>query len=184
MSAGNEVYVPVTLVPPARPGIHAPPEADPKPPPHRRRPPVVRDLEELAPAFRERLELVLERLRAKGHQPRVWETYRTPDRGRWLRKSGRSRNGHRSMHVFRAAADIICARHKWDCHKHGCSFFEDLGAAVAAEGLYWGGNWRTIVDKPHVQAVPVGRKQGLVRAGVEVATLMRPRPTLVGHNRT
>lgn len=118
---------------------------------------------------------MLRRLEAADWRPQVWETLRTPERGRWLRASGRSKSGHRSMHVYRCAVDVICRRHKWACHSYGCGFFEALGEAARAEGLYWGGDWKSFVDKPHVQAVAV-RRQGAVRVGADVASLMRRSP--------
>ena len=133
---------------------------------------MVRDLDALDPAFLERLVLVLDAMRVLGHQPLVWETLRTEERGEWLRASGRSKNGARSMHCFMAAADIICGRHRWQCHKHGCTFFEDLGPEVRHAGLYWGGDWHTFRDMPHIQAVRV-RDQDKVRNGDPIGPLMR-----------
>lgn len=170
-----ELYIPVTSMPPASMPTR-PPEGDPEPQAPPPRPPVCRDLDELVPEFRARVESMLRRLEAADWRPQVWETLRTPERGRWLKASGRSRNGHRSMHVYRCAVDVICRLHKWRCHSHGCGFFEALGEAAEAEGLYWGGRWRTLVDKPHVQAVAV-RRQAAVRRGADVASLMRRRPT-------
>jgi hypothetical protein len=163
-----ELYIPVVSLPPATMPTR-PPEGDPEPP---ARPPVTRDLAELVPAFRERVERMLRALEAADWRPMVWETLRTPERGRWLRASGRSRNGHLSMHCHRAAVDVICRLHRWDCDERGCGFFDALGAAAEAERLCWGGRWRTFVDRPHVQAVST-RKQRAVRAGADVALLMR-----------
>lgn len=164
-----EVYVPISYAPPAT-GVHRPPEGDPQPP--RKRPPVVRDLDALVHPFRVRLEAVLERLERQGYAPRVWETIRTAERGDWLKARGKSKNGRLSMHSYGAAADVICRAHRWDCHAHGCDFFEALGRAVHREGLYWGGDWRTFRDKPHVQAVAV-RDQNRVRRGEPIDPLMR-----------
>jgi peptidoglycan L-alanyl-D-glutamate endopeptidase CwlK len=118
----------------------------------------------LAPAFRAKLEAVLSALRAVGHDPIVHETMRSQARAQQLVADGKSKaKGGLSMHCYGIAADVICGRHRWDCHKHKCDFFEAYGVTAEKHGLTWGGRWRTLVDKPHVQAVPV-RLQNKVRA--------------------
>lgn len=184
---GDFYAVPFELRPPAKvPPEARPPEADLRPPPARQRPPVCRDLAELAPAFRERLERVLEQVEAQGYRTRVWETLRTPERGAWLKARGRSQSGRRSMHCLRAAADVICRRHRWDCDVHECRFFEALGRAARRAGLFWGGDWRTIVDQPHIQAISVADQDELRRVARQggdlegaIAELMRP-PRVIG----
>jgi len=137
-----------------------------------RRPPVVRDLTKLHPAFQPKIEGLLEALEALGTPARLWETLRTPKRGEWLKAQGRSRNGARSMHIFGLAADVICAAHRWRCPR-SCGFFSNVGEVARGEGLTWGGDWTTIVDRPHVQLVRVG-EQGTVRAaGVNLDTALR-----------
>lgn len=146
-----------------------PPEADPRPP--AKRPGITRSLDALQWLFRVRLEAVLADLAEQGYRPRVWETLRTKLRGAWLMLKGRSRNGDRSMHIYGVAADIICRDHMWDCHKHGCGFYAALGKTVRKHGLYWGGDWRTMVDKPHVQAIAV-RDQNRIRRAEDVAAVL------------
>ena len=155
-----ERYAPFTLL---AAGVVQPPEADPEPPPATGRPPVVRSLDALAWPFRHRVQTMLRELRTT-HEPLVWETLRTQERGDWLKARGRSKNGNRSMHTLGAAVDVICMRHRWACSKHDCDFFAALGAAAKNAGLYWGGDWRSFVDKPHVQAVPVRQQNRLRRA--------------------
>jgi len=146
-----------------------PPEARKRPP--AKRPPVTRSLDTLQPAFRLRLEAVVADLAAQGYRPRVWETLRTPERGAWLMKKGASRNGSKSMHIYGVAADVVCRTHMWGCRKARCDFFEKLGSTVRKHGLYWGGDWRTMVDKPHVQAIPV-RQQGKIRSAQDVSLVL------------
>jgi len=161
-----ERYVSAWVAPSATP---PPPEADPQPP--ARRPPVQRALDVLEPLFRRRLESMIGDLAGRGYRPRVWETLRTPERGDWLEERGRTRNGRRSMHVYGVAADIICREHMWDCHRHGCDYYAEQGRAARRAGLYWGGDWRSMRDYPHVQAVAVG-DQARVRRADDVAALL------------
>jgi hypothetical protein len=127
---------------------------------------IINDLRTLLPAFRPAVERVLDGLRDDGHEPLVWETRRDLKRAAMLKKRGASKSGKKSLHTLDAAVDIICGRHYWACDDHGCSFFDDLGDEVRDEGLVWGGNWRTFVDEPHVQAVPV-KLQRQLRAALD-----------------
>jgi peptidoglycan L-alanyl-D-glutamate endopeptidase CwlK len=109
------------------------------------------DLEKLLPSFRLRVGRVCELLREEGFQPRVFETYRTPERAALLLSLGKTRNGKLSLHCLGAAADLIDAQKKWDNPK----FFIALGAVAKTCGLAWGGDWKSLFDGPHIQAVPV-----------------------------
>lgn len=161
------------------PATVAPPEPEPSEPPKVRG--VIRDVQWLAPAFRARIvDGVLPAMRALGHEPVVWETLRTAERAEWLQARGSSRNGRRSMHLYGVACDIICLRHRWDCPNiPDCDFYRQLGIAARAQRLHWGGDWQTLVDRPHVQAVPIGM-QGRVRTTGDVdglvATYLSARP--------
>lgn len=161
----EERYVPFSIMPSAKPVLATrPPPTEPEPdlPPTTTK--VVRDLKWLAPTFRERVEKIVDSLEKQGFEPLVWETLRTRERGRYLEKKGASRNGDRSMHIYGAACDIICKKHKWQCKKHGCKFFQALGKTSKRHRVYWGGDWRTIVDLPHIQGVPVSLQNAVRRA--------------------
>jgi len=118
----------------------------------------VRDMQLLLPSFRERVELVLERLRARGFDPVVWETYRSPARAKQLVARRRSRVRGLSMHCYGAAVDIISESRKWSWPQ----FFNALGDEAKRLGLTWGGDWNangiqedSDFDAVHIQAVPV-----------------------------
>jgi len=167
-----ERYVPIEYMPRAAPVLATvpPPESAPELPRGVRD--VVRDVAYLVPAFRERYMLVLAELVSLGFEPITWETLRTAERAEWLLERGSSRNGARSMHLYGVAADTICGVHHWSCTgklDHG--FWAALGRASRRQGLCWGGDWRTLVDLPHVQAVTV-RMQNAVRASDDVAGLV------------
>lgn len=114
----------------------------------------------LLPTFRERVLALVSALEEAGHEPLVFETYRSRERAAMLSKKGTGIAD--SMHCYGCAADIICKRHKWDCRKQKCRFFDDLGRLAESLRLTWGGRFKTY-DGPHVQGVPVAR-QGAIRA--------------------
>jgi hypothetical protein len=152
-----------------------PPEAD-EPKPSGRG--IYRDLGLLVPQLQQRVIAMVATLEAAGYAPRVWETYRTVRRCEMLKARGSSQSGTRSLHRFGAACDIVCARHLWGCGKAGCDYFVAQGVAARASGLYWGGDWRSFVDRPHVQIVAV-RHQNLIRRADDVAALLEQRPELM-----
>ena len=121
--------------------------------------------------FRLRVENLCAALLDAGHEPRLWETFRTEARCELLKERGTSRSGTRSMHRHGVAADLICRRHMWDCGEHGCDYFLAQGRLARVVGLYWGGDWRSFKDRPHVQAIPV-RLQNRVRRSNDVAELL------------
>lgn len=114
-------------------------------------------LELLLPCVRERVERVLERMRADGHDPLVWESLRSEERAAELEQRGTG--SRRSLHCYGAAVDIICAQRMWKASR---KFWRDLVRHAEAEGLTCGARWSR-VDLPHLQAVPV-RLQNALRA--------------------
>jgi hypothetical protein len=128
----------------------------PSPPPEV---PVVRSPEGLAPAFRVKVESLLDRMRTRGHDPFVFESTRTDERQTYLYGFGRTYDDGRGVvthssdadetwHHFGLAVDIISKKHLWDAPKR---FWADLGVLSAALGLQWGGAWKSFKDLPHVQ---------------------------------
>lgn len=111
-----------------------------------------RHLSGLQPAFRAKVERVLRRLQAEGWQPFVAEGLRTRAQQREKVRRGYSRTMN-SRHLSGRAADIVDRRWGWggpakdDDHP----FWRALGRAAAAEGLTWGGNWRSFKDVAHLQ---------------------------------
>lgn len=103
----------------------------------------------LLPGFANRVGLLLSRLEARGFRPRVYETYRTPQRALMLSTSPEQSGIKNSMHILRAAVDVIDAVHGWK----NPAFFKALGEEAEALGLTWGGRFSR-VDMPHVQAIP------------------------------
>lgn len=123
------------------------------------------DINLLVPSFRPLVQRVLEGVRAAGYKPLLKDTLRTDAEA--ARNAARGTGSKGSMHCYGVAADVICAEHHWDCHKHGCDFFEVLGTEVEkVPGLVWGGRWTRGgkgPDKPHFQCVRPGTEQNEVR---------------------
>lgn len=113
-------------------------------------------LDPLLPSFRERITTLLERLEGMDHKPVAFETLRSPERAAQLAKDGRGIRD--SMHLYGAAADIICDQHGWLCASKSCRFYVDLGTQAEALRLTWGGRFKR-VDMPHVQALRVADQE-------------------------
>lgn len=110
------------------------------------------DVRLLLPSFQPYVYELVRRLRADGYDPCVRDTLRTKAEAANYARLGTG--SARSIHCDGAAADLICQEHHWECAGHGCDFFKALGQHARALGLWWGGDWKTRVDRPHVQAVP------------------------------
>lgn len=131
-----------------------------------------RDMSRLASAFRAAVERVVARLEAEGFDPMVFETLRTRERQWWIFGKGRTAEqcvaagvpakyawpeGARatnansylvSVHGHGLAVDIVSKSKLWGA---SAAFWKALGEAVRDEGLTWGGDWKSPVDRPHVQ---------------------------------
>lgn len=123
--------------------------------------PADQSLDGLAPAFRAKLMLVLNRLSMQGHAPRVAETLRSDERVKFLHGFGREYDDGRGVvtnasdatktwHHYGLAADVVHATKGWGA---GEAFWEALRDAAVAEGLTAGMNWK-FQDKPHIQWGP------------------------------
>lgn len=118
---------------------------------------VCSDMGRLLPSFRKQIELVCSDMRLAGHEPRVFETFRSPERVAYLAKTGTG--SLRSMHQFGAAADIIDEVKTWHATP---LFWRDLTRLSEARGLTCGSRWGR-QDMPHIQAVPVDAQEHFVR---------------------
>ena len=117
---------------------------------------VNRDPLTLIPAFADKVERLFYQLRSAGHDPMLWEAYRSPERAAMLNRKGTGIK--QSMHCLGAAVDIVEEDSTpWDPETHG--FWDDIGDFAEALGLvvlYKGkGRKRRRFDRPHVQALPV-----------------------------
>ena len=123
---------------------------------------------------------VLQELVELGYTPVVVEVYREPQRQRYLYAQGRSGEalrragltaaeiaaarqlGHTadkprvtgvlsSMHTRGRAMDIAWLVNGKVTYQVPDSWWQTYGAIARKHGLIWGGDWRRLVDRPHVE---------------------------------
>ncbi len=126
-----------------------------------------RDLTHLYPEFREKVLSLLDDMAhyaAKhmiGYEWRVVEGFRTAKYQKSLYAQGRTRKGpvvtnadgykNESKHQSSLAVDVV-PFHGHDFDWTGKrEWWQYLGHVARKHGLEWGGDWRSFVDKPHVQ---------------------------------
>jgi D-alanyl-D-alanine carboxypeptidase len=109
-----------------------------------------RDVDNLLPAFAERLARLFTQMRALGFDPYLREGWRSPERAQRLAQSDVGITD--SMHIYGAAADVVPRQAS---KATDAKFFAALGAQAEKLGLTWGGRFVTRVDQAHVQAIPV-----------------------------
>lgn len=116
----------------------------------------------LLPAFRQKLEVLFARLRARGLDPLLYEGYRSPERAKQLSsehcapcQNAPSRTCctgvYPSQHSIGAAADIVSVSKGFSAPK---TFWDAIGKEAETIGLTWGGRFSR-PDPGHVQAMRV-----------------------------
>jgi hypothetical protein len=147
-------------------------------------PPADRDLEDLAPEFRAKVEALFAWLRLRTWKPVAVETIRTSERQTWLFNLGRTtalpkpdgrglggrvvtkaRTGRRSWHPYRVAVDVVDADELWRETPRQQRFRVDLLAGARLFGIRSGMDWdhdgastdESFVDAPHLQDLRVPR---------------------------
>ncbi len=113
------------------------------------------------PAMRPKVEAVLEGLKQRGFQPKVFFAWRSVAVQLELFRKGNTtvkfsfhnaqlRNGTPNAY----AADIIDVRYAWGPGAENSGFWRALGEEGKKQGLYWGGDWTSFKDWAHVQWFP------------------------------
>lgn len=127
-------------------------------------PPRIHTLDDLCPAFREKLELILNEL----DNVRVFETLRTEERQQYLYGFGRDYDDGRGAvtaaktamggwHFYGLAVDIVQDDNTpWTAP---AAFWQELGISAEKHGCVWGGRWQR-VDLPHVQMAGIPASPG------------------------
>jgi len=129
--------------------------------------PIDRDPNHLYPAFREKIEMILSEVEAycvkhcPEYKPGIVEGFRTTKRQKELYAQGRTTKGkivtnkngttNPSNHQSALAVDVAFKRSgafRWDVPN---DLWEYLGHCARAQGLTWGGDWKTLVDRPHIE---------------------------------
>lgn len=131
-------------------------------------------LASLAPPMRPRVERTLAVLRAQGFQPKIVYAWRSVAVQAQLVEQGHSKvrfsfhNAQKpSGRPHALAVDVIDRRFAWTAKAATSGFWQAQGAAGKAEGLLWGGDWRSFKDWAHLQLHPnrllaqVRRESGL-----------------------
>jgi len=115
--------------------------------------PINRKLTGLCPCVRERFRRVRQRCAAAGVSLTLTETRRSAARQAMLRARGSSRvkrSRHQDGLAFDVCPTALLKVKGWDTTPPSPQWTV-YGRACEAEGLTWGGRWRTLVDKPHAQ---------------------------------
>ncbi|MSV30738.1 MAG: peptidoglycan-binding protein [Bryobacterales bacterium] len=115
-------------------------------------------LQSLEPGFRVKVEAVLAALKASSFEPRIvfgWRSVAVQQKLKAEKKSTLSFSFHCSQHKDGTpnswAADIIDKRWAYGKDAEANGFWAALGAAAKAEGLVWGGDWKSFPDVSHIQ---------------------------------
>ena len=118
-------------------------------------------LSSLEKRMRPKVERVLEALKGEGYQPKIVYAWRSVTKQLELVNAGHSRvrfsfhNAQKKNGTPNAyAADIIDKRWAWNKEAKQNGYWDALGQSAKAEGLYWGGDWRSFKDWAHVQFYP------------------------------
>ena len=115
-------------------------------------------ISQLQPAFQEQAAQLILRGLAAGLRPEIVEGYRTQERQDELYEQGRSQPGQvvtkakKSMHTQGLAIDIAQLDENGNItYDTTPGFWEQMGAIGKSLGMIWGGDWKSIQDKPHFQ---------------------------------
>lgn len=125
------------------------------------------DIEQLLPAWREKVRELMLRMGELGHRPVLFDGLRTPEEA--IKNAAKGTGIIDSIHCYGAAADLICDRHGWSCHQAGCHFYDVLGREAEALDMVWGGRFSR-ADLPHVQGIAVAQQAEMRSLGMEPIT--------------
>ncbi len=131
-------------------------------------------LSSLDKRMRGKVVRVLGTLKAEGFKPKIFFAWRSVavqleivakgnSKVRFSFHNAQKKNGTPNAY----AVDIIDKRYAWTDKAEENGFWEVLGKAGKAEGLFWGGDWRRFKDWAHLQFFPnnklsdVKRESGL-----------------------
>lgn len=115
-------------------------------------------LESLNPNFRIKVRGVIDALRQRGFQPKIFYGWRSVAVQQELVKKGRSKvkfsfhNAQKPDGTPNAyAADVIDKRWGWTQEAESNGFWQALGEEAKKRSLVWGGDWTTFKDVAHIQ---------------------------------
>ena len=118
-------------------------------------------LSSLDKRMRRKVVRVLDALKARGFKPRIFFAWRSVavqleiaakghSKVRFSYHNAQKKNGAPNAY----AVDIIDQRWAWTDQAEKNGFWDALGNAGKAKGLFWGGDWRSFQDWAHLQFYP------------------------------
>lgn len=112
------------------------------------------------PEMVQKMNQLVEECANQGLKIRITQTYRTVEQQDALYAQGRTKPGnivtnakgssYSSMHQWGIAFDF-CRNDRKGAYNDSDGFFRRVGQVGKSIGLEWGGDWKSIVDKPHFQ---------------------------------
>lgn len=148
-------------------------------------------LARLQPDFAALIVKLMDAVKARGYELMITQDLRTFEEQNALYAKGRTKGGPKvtnaiggqSMHNYGLAVDFALKERVNGSHwpeKH--PVWATIGEEAKKLGLEWGGEWKTLVDKPHVQVrVPLADVREWHQKGdqsgvwANVALLLRPK---------
>ena len=112
----------------------------------------VADAALLWPPFRIKIARIIRRATERKQEFVLFETFRSVERQAALFEQGRSKLRRVGVHHYGLAADLVRrvnGQLDWEAD------YALLGELARAEGLVWGGEWKSFPDVVHIQAIPV-----------------------------
>lgn len=118
-----------------------------------------RELEDLLPPVRERVERMIADCKAEGIDLLVTSTYRDNASQDALYAQGRTAPGRivtnaragQSYHNYRCAVDVVPIRNGKAIWNAKDPVWQRIGALGKAAGLEWAGDWKRFKEFPHFQ---------------------------------
>lgn len=123
---------------------------------------IYRDPSTVVPAFADKIERIIRRLRARGFDAVVSEAYRTPARA--LRLSEGGTGIIKSLHSYNGAVDIVDRKLAWGASE---AFKNAVVEEVEREGLFSGRRFSNKDDWAHAQAVTPQQTATFIASNVE-----------------
>jgi len=117
-------------------------------------------LRSMTPSLRPKVADVVQALRDRGFEPKIFYGWRSVAVQERLFREGHT-TVHFSFHNAQRpdgtpnayAADIIDRRYAWRPEAQSSGFWRALGEEAKRRGLFWGGDWVNFKDWAHVQLV-------------------------------
>jgi len=120
-------------------------------------------LQSMKPEMAAKVRVLLDKLTARGFQPKIVYGWRSVAVQAQLFADGKSKvrfSFHNAQLLdgtpFSYAADIIDKRYAWAPLAESSGYWKALGEEAHGQGLVWGGDWQSFRDWAHVQLVANG----------------------------